>query len=114
MKKTINTMSYVGYTILMTLGNKAFAAETVEIIESDATVSEIITKITGWVVTLVGAIAVLFIVWGGVQYITASGNKDKAELAKKTITYAVIGIIVVVLAKVIISLVTGTAGEIVS
>jgi flagellar basal body-associated protein FliL len=69
----------------------------------------IINKFITWVLLLVGALAVLFIVWGGLQYITSSGNKDKAEQAKQTLTYAVIGLIVIVLAKVIVNLVTGTA-----
>lgn len=60
-----------------------------------------------WVLLLVGGLAVLFLIWGGLQYVTSSGNKDKAEAAKQTITYAVIGLIVIVLARVIVSLVTG-------
>lgn len=86
----------------------------IEIIEANLSVAEIINNITTWVVGLVGAIAVLFIIWGGFLYITAAGNKDQAEKAKKTITYAVIGVVIIVLAKVIISLVTGTAGELLS
>ena len=41
------------------------------------------------------SVAVLMIIWGGVTYITSNGNPDKTERAKKIITYAIIGIVVV-------------------
>jgi len=46
---------------------------------------------------LFSAAAVLMIIWGGILYITSGGNKEKTELAKKVITYAIIGILVVVM-----------------
>jgi len=67
----------------------------------------ILNDVIGWVLLLVGGIAVLFLIWGGIQYVISAGNKDKAEAAKQTITYAVIGLIVIVLAEVIVNLVTG-------
>lgn len=48
-----------------------------------------------------GAAAVLFLVLGGYRYVTSQGNRDLAEGAKNTITYAVIGLILVMLAAVI-------------
>jgi cytochrome bd-type quinol oxidase subunit 2 len=42
-----------------------------------------------------GAVAVLFIVLGGYRYITSQGERDAVESAKKTLTYAVIGLILV-------------------
>jgi len=76
--------------------------------KSDAdTLKEIIGLVTDWIVLLVGGIAVLFIIWGGILYVTSSGNKDRAEQAKQTLTYAVLGLIVIVLAKVILSLAVG-------
>lgn len=79
--------------------------------KDDITVLEVINKVVGWLTTLVGIIAVLFLIYGGLVYITSAGNKDRAENAKKTITYSVIGLIVVVLARVVVALVVNTAGE---
>ncbi len=45
---------------------------------------------------VVGALAVLFVVIGGFRYIVSAGNPQSAETAKKTIMYAVIGLIVAV------------------
>ena len=48
-----------------------------------------------WVVAIV---AVLVIIYSGVQYITAAGDAERAERAKKTMIGAIIGIIVVIVA----------------
>ena len=39
----------------------------------------------------VGALAVIFIIIGGIQYITSAGNPSGQERSKKTITYAIGG-----------------------
>lgn len=55
----------------------------------------------------VGAIAVIIMIWGGFQYITSSGDSQKATTAKNTIMYAVIGIVVVVMSYAIVNWVFG-------
>lgn len=61
---------------------------------------------------LAGMVAVLYIIIGTYGYFTAFGNEERANKAKTTITYAVIGVIVILLARVIVSeiikLLTGT------
>ena len=44
---------------------------------------------------LVGVIFFIMLIYGGVQYMTAGGNPDQETKAKKTILYAIIGIIVI-------------------
>lgn len=67
-----------------------------------------VQSITDWLLLLVGALAVLFIVLGGVQLITSAGNVKQVETAKKTLTYAIIGLIVVLLSKIILAMITGS------
>lgn len=38
--------------------------------------------------------ALIFFIWGGIQWITSGGDKTKIEAARKRLVYAVIGIIV--------------------
>lgn len=52
-----------------------------------------------------GAIAVLFVIIGGYQYLTSGGNDEDAEKGKKTLTNAIIGIIIITLAWVIVNVV---------
>lgn len=49
-----------------------------------------------------GFVAVLYIILGAYHYLTAFGNEEKAKRGKDTIFWAVIGIVVVVLAYVVI------------
>jgi len=53
-----------------------------------------------------GAVALLFmLLWGGVQWITAGGDKDKTASAQKKITGAIIGFAAVACAMTIVTLV---------
>jgi cytochrome bd-type quinol oxidase subunit 2 len=54
---------------------------------------------------LVAVLALAFIVYGGFLYITSQGDEAQAERAKKVLTYAVIGIIVIGLAYAVVSFV---------
>ncbi|MDR2063571.1 MAG: pilin [Candidatus Nomurabacteria bacterium] len=42
----------------------------------------------------VAIIAVIMIVYGGVQYIISTGDRTKIDTAKKTLLYAIVGLIV--------------------
>ena len=70
-----------------------------------ASIGEIVLRITWWFLGFAGAIAVLFIIFGGLKYVTAAGNEKQTESAKATLTAAVIGIIIILLSGVIVSLV---------
>ncbi len=60
-------------------------------------------------VTLSGFVAAGFIVWGGVGYITSSGNPEALEKSKKTILYSAIGLTLVLGAFVISNIVSQLA-----
>lgn len=51
---------------------------------------------------IVGIIAVVMIIVGGVKYITSQGESTNITAAKNTILYAVIGLVVVALAQIIV------------
>lgn len=76
--------------------------------ENDSSsLSQFLVSIQNWLLGLVGALSVLFIVYGGFLYITSAGNKDRIETAKRTLTYAIAGLIIVVLAGFILQIITG-------
>lgn len=64
--------------------------------------SQITLRVIQILLAIAGLIAVLFLIIGGLRYITAHGNEEQAEAAKKTITHAIIGVVIVILAFVII------------
>lgn len=65
----------------------------------------LIKKIVDTFLYLAGAIAVFFLIWGGFKYIASRGNEEAIESAKKTVTGAIIGIIIIVMAFAIVAIV---------
>ena len=67
-----------------------------------------IKKVVNIIVFVVGAVAVLMIVIGGLRYTISSGDQAAVTSAKNTILYAVVGLIVAVMAYAIVNFVVGT------
>lgn len=61
--------------------------------------------VVNWILIAVGIICVVFIIFGGIRYATSGGDSDKVKNAKNTILYAVIGLVVAILARVIVEVV---------
>ena len=61
-----------------------------------------------WVIAIAGIVCVIFIVYGGVGYITSSGDAAKLQKAKQSILYACFGLIIVALAEIITAFITNT------
>ena len=64
-----------------------------------------IYTVTNWIFYIMTLIAVLMIVFGGFTYITAAGDPAKAGKGKTILTYAIIGLAIALVAKLIPSLV---------
>jgi hypothetical protein len=69
--------------------------------------SGIFHTIANILIFLVGAVAVIMLIIGGLRYVISQGNKEHVSSAKDTILYSVIGIIVAILAYAIVNFVTG-------
>ncbi len=61
-------------------------------------VNEILQFAINLVLYASGSVAVFFLIFGGIRYITSFGNQEQMDGAKKTIKYAVIGLLTVILA----------------
>ena len=70
--------------------------------------SGVFSEITNVLLFVIGAVAVIMIVIGGLRYVISGGDAKQVDAAKNTILYAIIGIIVAILAYAIINFVTGT------
>lgn len=55
-------------------------------------------NLLGVVYFIAGIVAVLVIIIGGIRYVGSNGDSSQVQAAKNTITYAVIGLIVVIMA----------------
>ncbi len=72
----------------------------------DESISGFILKIINIALSVAGLIAVLFLIIGGFRYITSAGNEETAEQAKKVITNAIIGVVVIILSFVIVRVIS--------
>jgi hypothetical protein len=70
--------------------------------EAEKRVNDIVALIINVLSWLVGVISVIMVIFGGFKYITSGGDSNKVTSAKNTILYALIGLVVVVLAQVIV------------
>ena len=70
--------------------------------------SGIFTSITNVLLFIIGAISVIMIIVGGLRYVVSGGDASKVSAAKNTILYAVVGIVVAILAYAIINFVVGS------
>jgi hypothetical protein len=65
----------------------------------------IFQKVTNIALFLIGAIAVLMLVYGGIRYTISGGDAKNVTAAKNTILYAIVGIVVAILAYAIVNFV---------
>ena len=65
----------------------------------------VFTRITNTVLYIVGIISVIMLIYGGLRYILSGGDSKKVTDAKNTILYAIIGLIISILAYAIVNFV---------
>lgn len=68
---------------------------------------KIVLNITNMIMVIIGYIAVFFIIYGGFLYMTGGSNPSQLEKAKKSITNAIIGLAIAILATVIVNVIFG-------
>lgn len=64
-----------------------------------------IVNLTNWVLGFATMIAVLALIWGGMNYLTSAGDEEKAKSGKQTIKYALLGLIVAGIAYALVNVV---------
>ena len=64
-----------------------------------------------WFIAVAGIVSAIFLVYGGISYMTSSGEPNKLQKAKNTITYSLIGLAIVALATIITAFVSNMIKE---
>lgn len=70
------------------------------------TATDLVLSVISMLLVVAAIIAILYLIIGGVRYITAAGNEELSESAKKTIQHAIIGLVIIILSFVIISVIS--------
>lgn len=60
--------------------------------------------------TFAGVVALFIIIWGGYKFMTSGGDPKQLDTARKTLTYAIIGLIIVFLSFFIINFISTVTG----
>lgn len=98
MKKIILNLS--AYIYVLALGAKHAIAQTgIENPLGPSTFEELLNTITSFLFLLSIPIVSIMILYGGFKMLTAAGAPDKIEAGKKTITYAIVGFIVIIISR---------------
>lgn len=72
--------------------------------------SNVLQLIFTFAFMLAGIIAVAFVIYAGIQWITSAGDKEKIQKARARLTYAIIGLIVAVSSFLIIGTIATLSG----
>ena len=67
--------------------------------------SEVVSYVVNILLFIVGAISVIMLIIGGIRYAVSGGDSGAVTSAKNTILYAIIGLVVALLAYVIVNFV---------
>jgi len=65
---------------------------------SGTSLTQLIEQIINVLLVVVGILAVIYLIYGGIMYITAGGDAEKANKGRVAITNAIIGIVIIMLA----------------
>ena len=98
---------------LVLLGESGNLADCVNISDTTGEVSgciidanTVVTSAIGWFIGIAGLVSAIFVVYGGISYITSAGDPGKVAKAKQMILYALIGLAIVGLASAITAFVS--------
>lgn len=73
-------------------------------------VGPIIASIIFWLLTFAGIVALIFVIFGGFKFLTSGGEKEKVEGARKTLTWSIVGLILILSSFMIVRLVGQVTG----
>jgi len=73
--------------------------------------TDIVKQLINFFLFTLGVVAVIMIIHSGMKYVTSRGDAEQVKSAKNTLLYAVIGLIVAMLAFTIVNFVIGIFSE---
>lgn len=88
---TQDVTSFVGFQAEIGLGGEGLAPE----LKRAENARDFIVNVVNFALGFLGLIALIIIIYGGFMYVTAAGNEEQAGKGKKSIMYALIGIVII-------------------
>lgn len=72
---------------------------------------QMVSSMLQWIIGIAGVVSAIFVVYGGISYITSTGDPGKVKKAKDMILYALIGLAIVGLSEIIVVFVSNIITE---
>lgn len=88
------------------LSNVQYGVTKTETEAGGLTMQQVINTVIGTMLFIVGLLAVIMLIYGGIRYVTSHGDKAQVTAAKETIMYAVVGLVVAIAAFAVIHWIT--------
>lgn len=82
--------------------------------QTPSSVSQILSNIIIYILGFSAALAVLFVIIGGLRFIISSGDQTAANQAKKIILYAVLGLLIIIFSFVIVTFVITSVAPVIA
>lgn len=114
LSRTVSTVStsivsaFIGATTVFAQGFGGDQPDINGTLGGDTDIRTVITSTLNYVLSFLALIAVIVLVIAGIRLIVSQGNEEERDKAKKTILYAVIGLLIVLFARVIVGFFTTT------
>jgi hypothetical protein len=70
-------------------------------------VENTITTVAKFIIGITGSVLLLVLIYGGVLYITSAGNDSRVQKATEVLKYAVIGLVIIIVAGMVIQILLG-------
>jgi hypothetical protein len=67
----------------------------------------IIGQLVAWLGSIAGSLFFAYLIWGGVEWMTAGGSPEKVKTGREKILYAVLGIVIVMVAYLAVDSIVG-------
>lgn len=109
MKKFLVKVTRLGATASLLTSGAAFAQLSTGVGDAGAantgpsSVPEVVTNVINILLYIVGAASVIMLIVGGIRYIMSQGDQAAISAAKNTILYAIIGVIVAIIAYAVVN-----------
>ena len=70
----------------------------------------VFSNILNWALAFAGVVALFLIIFSGIKFITSGGDPKQVEGARKTLTYAIIGLLIILFSFFILNLISYVTG----
>jgi hypothetical protein len=71
---------------------------------------ELFSRLTYFAFLFAGTAAVALIIWGGIKYVRSGGDQKQVQSARQTITFAILGLIIILSSVFIIQFISNLTG----